>query len=87
MRIAGQEGVGLIAIYKDGPQFEVVAVDADGTERPGWAEAFKRRPLEASRMTLDDAAATDWPALVARLAPRLGARRPHAIAAVVVRSQ
>ena len=83
---AGQRGVGLVAVYKDGPEFEVVAFDVDGQARPDWAEAFRRRPLAALRMKADDAAAHDWPALVARLAPQLGSRRPHAVAAVVVRS-
>jgi hypothetical protein len=53
--------------------------------RPDWAEAFRRRPLGALQMKVEDAAAHDWPALMTRLAPRLGDRRPHAIAAVVVR--
>ena len=55
-----------------------------GSARPDWAEAFRRRPLAARRMQAEDAAAHDWPALVARLAPQLGSRRPHAIAAVIV---
>ena len=38
-------------------------------------------------MKTEDAAAHDWPALVRRLAPRLGRRPPHAIAAVVVRDE
>jgi len=37
-------------------------------------------------MKTEDAAAHDWPALVERVAPLLGNRRPHAMAAVVVRS-
>ena len=37
-------------------------------------------------MKPEDAAAHDWPTLVTRLAPQLGSRRPHAIAAVLVRS-
>ena len=68
------------------PQFEVVAFDADGRARPDWADAFRRRPLAARQMKPEDAAAHDWAALVTRLAPQLGTRRPHAIAAVVVRS-
>jgi ATP-dependent helicase HepA len=82
--IPGQHGAGLIAIYKDGPEFEVVAFDADGRSRPDWAEAFRSR--RALKMKKADATAQDWPALVTRLAPQLGSRRPHAIAAVVVRS-
>ena len=34
---------GLVAIYKDGPEFEVAAFDADGQARPDWADAFRRR--------------------------------------------
>ncbi len=34
---------------------------------------------------MEDAADYDWAALVARLAPRLAGRSPHAVAAVVVR--
>ena len=87
VRIPGQRGTGLVAIYKDGPQFDVVAFDADGRARPDWAEAFRRRSLGAVKMKPEDAAAHDWPALVTRLAPQLGNRRPHAIAAVVVRNE
>jgi ATP-dependent helicase HepA len=82
--IPGQRGTGLIAIYKDGPQFEVLALDADGRARPEWADAFRRRPLGAIEMTRGDAALHDWPSLVTRLTPQLGSRRPYAIAAVVV---
>jgi energy-coupling factor transporter ATP-binding protein EcfA2 len=85
VRVPGQSGAGLFAISKDGPGFEVVAFDATGVARPDWAEAFRRRPLGALQMKVEDAAAHDWPALMMRLAPRLGDRRPHAIAAVVVR--
>ena len=83
---AGENGAGLIAIYKEGPQFDVVAFDVDGRPRPDWADAFRRRPLAAVRMSTKDAAAHDWSGLVNRLASQLGERRPHAIAAVVVRS-
>jgi hypothetical protein len=37
-------------------------------------------------MKREDAAAHDWLAVVTRLARQLGSRRPHAIAAVIVRS-
>jgi ATP-dependent helicase HepA len=85
--IPGQSGTGLIAVYKDGPQFEVRALDADGQPRPAWADAFRHLPPGAWTMRADVAAAADWPALVERLAPQLGSRRPHAVAAVVVRDQ
>ena len=59
--------------------FEPVAMafDADGRARPDWAEAFLRRPLAAAKLRTNDAAAHDWPALVDRLTPLLGERRPH----------
>ena len=76
IEIPGQGGAGLVAIYKDGPQFEVVAFDSDGRARPDWAEAFLRRPLAAAKMPTNDAAAHDWPALVTRLAPQLGEPPP-----------
>ena len=48
-REAGQAGRGLVAIYRDGPQFEVVAFDAGGLARPDWADAFRRRPLSSAK--------------------------------------
>jgi ATP-dependent helicase HepA len=85
--IPGQPGTGLIAIYRDGPQFEVVAFDAERRGRPDWADAFRRRSIGALKMTTAGAAAHDWPGLVTRLAPQFGNRRPHAIAVVVVRNK
>ena len=38
---------GLVAIYKDGPVFEVVAIDSAGRTRPDWAAAIRQRPLRA----------------------------------------
>ena len=83
--VSSQPGAGLIAVYKDGPRFDVAAFDADGQPRPEWADVFRRRPLDALAMTPADAAAHDWPALVRRAAPELANRRPHAIAVVVFR--
>jgi ATP-dependent helicase HepA len=85
LRIPGQRGAGLVALFKDGPEFEVAAFDLDGQARPEWAEAFRRRPLAALRLKAEDAAAHDWGAVVARLEPLLGGRRPHAVAGVMVR--
>jgi ATP-dependent helicase HepA len=87
LRITGQHGTGLILLYKDGPQFEVLALDVEGRARMDWADAFCGRSPDAREMKVEDAAAFDWSALVTRLAPQLGDRRPHAIAAVVVRSK
>lgn len=87
VQISGQRGIGLVAIYKDGPQFEVVAFDAEGQARPEWADTFSRGPLAALRMTAGTAVAHDWPALAARVAPLIGSRRPQAIAAVAIRDK
>ena len=67
------------------PQFEVVAFDADGRARPDWAEAFRAGRSRVSRMEPEDAAMPTWPAVVRRLGAKLGSRRPHALAAIVVR--
>jgi ATP-dependent helicase HepA len=85
LRLPGPGGAGLVAIFKDGPGFEVVAFDLEGQARPDWADLFRRRPLVVRRMKPEDAADHDWPAVIARLAPQLGSRRPHAVAGVVVR--
>ena len=81
----GQTGTGLVAFYKDGAHVGIVALDVDGRERPDWAAAFRRRPPRVSRMEPDDAAMPTWPAVVRRLGAKLGSRRPHALAAIVVR--
>ena len=76
-----------MAIYKDGPVSRSSLFDAAGRARPDWVDLFRRRSLGVQRMKTEEAAAHDWPALVTRLAPLLGSRRPHAVAAVVVRSK
>ena len=85
VHIPGEAGRGIVAIYKDGPQFDVRAFDSDGRPRPEWADAFRRRPVRAARMTPADSAGYDWRSLAMRLAPRLDDPAPHAIAAVLVR--
>ena len=84
VRIPGRAGRGLVLIYKDGPQFEVTALDTDGRLRPDWAAAFRRHPLRATKMTSADAMGYDWRSLIARLATNSGDRTPHAVAAIVV---
>ena len=81
----GGAGRGLVLIYKDGPQFEVSALDTDGCLRPDWAAAFQRHPLRAQKMTSADVVGYDWRSLIERLAPKAGDRTPHAVAAIVVR--
>lgn len=83
VRLPGQRGAGLIAIYREGPAIEIRAVDADGRDRPAWADAL-RGASAVTGMPADDQTGRDWQALVTRLAPRLGSRVPHAVAAVIV---
>lgn len=85
--IPGHTGAGLIAVYKDGPRFDVEAFDIDGRAQPLWAEALRNPARHAARMRAGDAAASDWTALLTRLEPRFATRLPHAVAAVVVRHQ
>jgi ATP-dependent helicase HepA len=84
--IGAEHGAGLVAVYKDGPVFEVVAIDSTGQTRPDWAAAMRNRPLGARPMTDDTNERVDWAGLVRRLGTRLDAtRRPHALAAISVR--
>jgi ATP-dependent helicase HepA len=84
----GPPGVGLVAIYRDGPAFDVVAIDEDGRTRPEWADAIRSRERRVRRMSDETLAAHDWPALVRSLAARLNATpAPYAVAAVAVRIQ
>ena len=86
VEIGQERGEGLVAVYKDGPVFEVVALDSAGLARPEWAAAFRERPLRARRVTNELVEDRDWPGMVRRLGARLEpTRRPHALAAIVVR--
>jgi ATP-dependent helicase HepA len=84
--IGAEEGEGLVAVYKEGPVFEVVAIDSFGQDRPDWAAAIRQRPLRAHPVSHDAAERVDWGGMVRRVGKRLDVtRRPHALAAVVVR--
>jgi hypothetical protein len=86
IEIGRDRGEGIVAIYKEGAQFEIVALDATGRARPDWAAALKHRPLGARRVTDGLFKGSHWPALVRTLGAQLdSARRPHALAAIVVR--
>lgn len=82
--LPGATGVGLVAIYRDGPSIDVRAVDSTGKERPSWAEAFRTPGARIAAMPAADRTRHDWATLVSRLAPSFGSRRPHAVAALVV---
>jgi ATP-dependent helicase HepA len=84
--MGADEGDGLLAIYKEGPGFEVVALDSTGRSRLDWAAAVRQGPLSARPVTSEVTENRDWPGMVRRLGALLDpARRPHALAAIVVR--
>ena len=86
IEIGRDRGEGLVAVYKDGPVFEVVAIDSAGRNRPDWAAAFRQRPIGARPVTGERSEDRNWRSLIRRLGERLEpARRPHALAAIVVR--
>jgi ATP-dependent helicase HepA len=83
--IGAEKGLGLLALYKEGPSFEAVAVDAAGRPRPDWAAALRRRPLRTRRLAPGLRHEPAWPAAIRRMAGALDPkRRPVALAAVVV---
>ena len=88
VEIDAQTGQGLVAIYKDGPRFDVVALDSAGTARPDWEAALRRRPLRARPVSGPAEEDPAWRAAIRRLSARLDpARRPHAVAAIDVQSR
>jgi ATP-dependent helicase HepA len=87
VEIGEEHGEGLLAIYRDGPAFEVVVFDSAGRARPDWAAAFRQRPLRTRPVTNRSAVDDNWTGMVRRLGARLEpTRRPHALAAIVVTS-
>ena len=70
---------------KDSPVFEIAVFDSTGKARQDWAAALGRRPLGA-RPVAERVEHADWTDMVRRVGARLDpARRPHALAALVVR--
>jgi ATP-dependent helicase HepA len=83
--VGAQRGEGLIAIYKERGMFDLLAWDGAGRQRPDWAAALRRPPVRARRLREDPDAAT-WTATARRLGALLdAARRPYAVASIVVR--
>jgi ATP-dependent helicase HepA len=83
--IGAEKGFGLLALYKDGPAFEAVALDAALRLRPDWAVALRRRPLRTRRVPPGLVGEPGWPAAIRRIAAALDpARRPVALAALLV---
>ena len=86
IEIVGEGGEGIVAVYKDGAGFEIVALDSAGRARPDWVTAIGQRPLRARPISGDPTDDPDWAVMVRRLGAQLDAvRRPHALAAVAVR--
>ena len=86
IKMGGEVNAGLIAIYKEGRAFQVIALDVTGAPRPDWAAAILKRPISVSPVTGDAAKSDDWRVMVRRLSHQLDpSRRPHAVAAIEVR--
>jgi ATP-dependent helicase HepA len=84
--LGDEPGLGLLALYKDGPSFETVVLDAHGRSRPEWATLLRQRPLRTRRLDSDVVVAhPEWAKTMRRLGKRLpSARTPVALAALVV---
>jgi ATP-dependent helicase HepA len=83
--LGGATGFGLLALYKDGPVFDAVVIDAEGQARPDWAAALVRRPLRSRRVPAERMRDPAWAPLVQKLAERLDrTRRPAALAAIMI---
>jgi ATP-dependent helicase HepA len=86
IEIGGDPGRGLVAVYKDASGFEVIALDDTGRARPDWAAAIRDRSVPMHRVSEPDPDDEGVMQMVRRLTDRLDrARRPYAVAAVVVR--
>lgn len=77
------DAFGLLALYKQGPAFDAVAIDMEGKNRPELAELLTRRPLKSRRIKTENwIGQAGWPATIRRLAGFLdNRRRPIALAA------
>jgi ATP-dependent helicase HepA len=83
--LPGASGFGLLALYKDGPVFDAVLIDAEGQARPDWAAALVRRPLRSRRVPAERMGDPAWAPLIRALAAHLDpSRRPAALAAVIL---
>jgi ATP-dependent helicase HepA len=86
-QVSGDEDAfGLLAIYRRGVDFEVVAVDNQGRPRPDLAERLTERdvvtePVEAKKWT----GQASWARVIRRMAAALPEDKPQAVAAFRVR--
>jgi ATP-dependent helicase HepA len=85
VQVGHERGLGLLALYKDGPSFEAVVVDEAGQPRASWAAALTKRPLRTRRVPVEKTQDPEWRAAIRKLGAFLDpARRPVALAAVIV---
>jgi hypothetical protein len=85
IEIGRERGDGLVAIYKEGLDYEIVAFDAAGDARPDWAAAFRQRPMRVRGLRDDRSGDRPWMQTARALTERLDAsRRPYAVASIVV---
>ncbi|MCP4659764.1 MAG: DEAD/DEAH box helicase family protein, partial [bacterium] len=90
LQAAGAEEVfGLLAIYKSGPAFEVVAVDGKGQLRPDLAERLTAQNLESEHVKVDRwTRQATWGKAIRRLAESLpDEEMPQAVAAFRIRRE
>jgi len=84
--LGDEVSAGLVAIYKDGPAFEIVAIDVAGNPRPDWAAAIFKRPIAVRPILGPAAKHVEWRDMVRQLGTSLDpTRRLHAVAAIEVR--
>ena len=79
----GEDGFGVLALFRDRGRMAPVALDAQGRERPEWAARIVARPLRSRRVRAETwTGRAEWPKLVRALARHLDARgTPLAVAA------
>jgi len=71
----GEEGFGMLALYRHAAGFDAVAIDASGRERPDWAHRLTRRPLRSRRVRPETwTSQPGWPGLIRNLARHLEPR-------------
>ena len=87
LQVPGPEEVfGLLALYKRGVDFEVVAVDQKGKRRPDLArwltgQPLRPEPVEAKKWT----GQANWAKVIQRMAATLPDPKPQAVAAFRIR--
>src|SRR6185295_10583519 len=87
LQISGEEEVfGLLAIYKQGEDWQAVAVDSQGRTRPDLAErltteTLRPEPIDVKKWT----GQASWGRAIRRMAEKLPGEEPMALAAFRVR--